>query len=189
VRSSAWIYRLLIDAEDDRGLGRVQIEPHDVAHLGDELRVLGELPDVLAVRLEAKGPPDAQDRRLAEPELGRQRARRPVGRSLWRALQGGRDHLLDLGVGDRARPAGAGLIDQPVQALGDKAPAPLTRHRPRDPQPLADLGVLQALGRGQHHPRARRQGLGALAPPRPGLQLLAFLIAQDNGYRSWIGHP
>ena len=35
---------LLVDAEHDRALGRVEIEPDDIADLVDELRVLGELP-------------------------------------------------------------------------------------------------------------------------------------------------
>jgi hypothetical protein len=39
VRSSAWIYRLLIDAQDHRALGRVEVEAHDIAHLGHELWV------------------------------------------------------------------------------------------------------------------------------------------------------
>jgi hypothetical protein len=34
--------RLLIDAEHDRRLGRVEVEPNDVAHLVDELRIGGE---------------------------------------------------------------------------------------------------------------------------------------------------
>ena len=49
---------LLIDAEHDGALGRVEIEPDDVADLGDELRIPGELERLLAVRLQPERPPD-----------------------------------------------------------------------------------------------------------------------------------
>jgi hypothetical protein len=49
---------LLIDAQNDRPLGRIEIQPDDVADLSDELRVLGELPRLLAVGLQPKRPPD-----------------------------------------------------------------------------------------------------------------------------------
>ena len=49
---------LLIDAQHDRALGRVQIEPDDVVDLVDELRVLGELEglqrDAAATRTPAR---------------------------------------------------------------------------------------------------------------------------------------
>ena len=62
---------LLVDAEHDRALGRVEIQPDDVADLLDELRVLGELPRLLAVRLQPERLPDPVHRRLREPDLAR----------------------------------------------------------------------------------------------------------------------
>ena len=88
----------------------------------------------------------------------------------------------------RGRP-GRGSSTRPSRRSATKRRRHLAAMRARDPQPLGDLGVLQALGRGEHHPRAHRESLGARSPPRPGLQLLALLVAQDNGYRSWIRHP
>ena len=58
---------LLIHAEHDRALGRVQVEPDDVADLGDELRVAGELSGLLAVWLQPEGAPDAVHRRCVSP--------------------------------------------------------------------------------------------------------------------------
>jgi hypothetical protein len=49
---------LLIDAQNDRTLGRIEIQADDIADLRHELRVLGELPCLLAVWLKAKHPPD-----------------------------------------------------------------------------------------------------------------------------------
>jgi hypothetical protein len=45
---------LLVDAEDDRGLGRGQVEPDDVPDLVDELRVGGELEVLGAMGLNPK---------------------------------------------------------------------------------------------------------------------------------------
>jgi hypothetical protein len=60
VRSSA-AYRLLgllIHTQNDRPLGRVEIQADDVTNLGYEQRVLGQLPGLLAMRLQAERPPD-----------------------------------------------------------------------------------------------------------------------------------
>ena len=65
MRSSAWIWALLVDAQHDRALGRVEVQPDDVAHLLDEQRVLGQLPMLDAMRLQPERPPDPRDRRLA----------------------------------------------------------------------------------------------------------------------------
>jgi hypothetical protein len=46
----------LIDAEHDRALGRVEVEPDDIADLLDELRVRGELPGLLRMGLGARRP-------------------------------------------------------------------------------------------------------------------------------------
>ena len=59
--------RLLVDAQHDRGLGRVEVQPDDVAHLVDELRIRRELERLDLMRLERKRPPDAADRALLIP--------------------------------------------------------------------------------------------------------------------------
>jgi len=47
---------LLIDAEHDRGLGRVQVQPDDVVDLLDEQRVVTQLETVSPVGLELNAP-------------------------------------------------------------------------------------------------------------------------------------
>ena len=57
---------LLIHAQDHRALGRRHVEPDDVAHLLNKLRIGGELESLEslgAVRLQTKGSPDTMDRR------------------------------------------------------------------------------------------------------------------------------
>ena len=43
--------RLLIDAQHQGMVGRIELEPDDVAHLGDKQRVSGQLESLQAVRL------------------------------------------------------------------------------------------------------------------------------------------
>ena len=67
---------LLVDAQHQGLQRRVQVQPHDVAHLLDEQRIAGELEGLLPVRLQAEGAPDA-----------RLRLRQPVSRAIVRVLQ------------------------------------------------------------------------------------------------------
>src|SRR5215831_21214345 len=57
--------RLLIGAEHECALRRIQIQAHDVPHLFHEERVLRELEGLGPMRLQAEGAPDAADRALA----------------------------------------------------------------------------------------------------------------------------
>src|ERR1035441_4417702 len=50
--------RLLIHAQDQGVLGRVHVQADDVADLAGELRVRGQLPGLLQVRLQPERPPD-----------------------------------------------------------------------------------------------------------------------------------
>jgi hypothetical protein len=54
---------LFVHAEYQGAFGRIDVEPHDVADLFDELGVRAELEGVDEVRLEPEGPPDLPDRR------------------------------------------------------------------------------------------------------------------------------
>ena len=54
---------LLIDAQHDGAVGRVQIETDDVAHLLDKGRVARQLEGFAAMRLQTKSAPDPTDGR------------------------------------------------------------------------------------------------------------------------------
>jgi hypothetical protein len=62
---------LLVDAQHDGAFRRCQVEPDDVADLVDEQRILGQLPSLLAVRLQPERPPDPRHRRLGQADLTR----------------------------------------------------------------------------------------------------------------------
>src|SRR6266498_1584733 len=59
---------LLIDRQNDGMVRRIDIEADDVAQLGDELRVIGQLELTHPVGLQAMGAPDALDRTDADPD-------------------------------------------------------------------------------------------------------------------------
>ena len=86
---------LLVDADHDRGLRRVEVQAHDVSGLVDELRVRRHLELLDDVRLDPERPPDLRDRGLRYPHRLSHGPRRPVRRVRW--------GLLD--VRDRARQA------------------------------------------------------------------------------------
>ena len=70
---------LLVDAQDDGALRRRHVEPDDVAHLGDEVGIGGELEGLQPVRLQAEGPPDALHRRGRQAARLGHAARTPMG--------------------------------------------------------------------------------------------------------------
>jgi hypothetical protein len=51
---------LIVGAEDERPLRRIEIQPNDVAHLLHQLRISVQLEGVRTVRLEPEGAPDPQ---------------------------------------------------------------------------------------------------------------------------------
>ena len=138
-----------------------------------------------AVGLQAERPPHPRDRRLRHAGLARHLARGPVRAAVRRhRLQRLDDHLLDLLVAHRPRPARPRLVDQPVQpALGEPRP-PLRHRRTAHPDPQRDLRVALTLRARQHDPRALRQPRRRPPPARPPLQLPALAIAQPDLDRS-----
>lgn len=65
---------LLVHAQHQSTLGRMQIEVHDVSHLVDEIWVSGELGAFGAMRRQGEDTPDARDGGLAQPRMGSERA-------------------------------------------------------------------------------------------------------------------
>jgi hypothetical protein len=103
---------LLIDRENDRMRGRIDIEADDVAQLVDKLRVGGELELFHSMRLQSMRPPNPLDGTRADIDDLRHQRGGPVGRLCWRVALGERhDALGDAGPQrpDARRP---GLIAQ-----------------------------------------------------------------------------
>ena len=168
---------LLIDAQHDRALGRVEIEPDDVADLVDELRVLGQLPGLLAVRLEPERPPDPQHRGLREPDLA---AIDRVDQCV--ASLGVVSSVLTItsstcsSVIVRGRPGG--LVDQPVEPLLGKP----GRHYHRPLRgPRAARRSRCSLG---HRRQATRPASATPAPARSSARAHASNCARSSSVNS-----
>ena len=172
--------RLLIDAQHQGCVGRMEVQPHDVAHLLDEQRILRELEGLGPVRLQGERPPDATDRGLAEPAAPRHGARTPVRGGARLRFQGQPDDALDVLIRDRARRAGTRLIQQAGQALGDEAPAPAAHRQAGHPRVHRDDGVRLSRRTRQHDPRPLRERLCRGRTPRPALQGLVFFRGEGQ---------
>ena len=135
--------------------GRIDVETDDVANLGGELRIVGELEGADAARGQAVGAPDTLNRGQADADDPGHHPACPVGGLARRLAQGqGHDPFGDRVAqpGDPRRP---GLVAQQARDA--------LFHEPRLPAPhggLADAGRShdrrrsQPVGRGQHDPGA-----------------------------------
>jgi hypothetical protein len=180
VRSSAWIWLFSSAHRTSARSGGVEIEPHHVAHLVDERRIGGELEGFCAVGLKPEGPPDARDSRLRDPAGSGHLARRPVGGAFGRLLEGRDDDLLDLFVAHRPRRSGTRLVQKPLHAALDEAPAPPADRLAGHPQRLGDLAVGRALGRAKDDARPKRERLGRRWAPRKALERSTLLLAHHE---------
>jgi hypothetical protein len=142
---------LLIDRQNDGVVWRTDIEPDDIAQLGDELRIIGQLELTDPMGLQAMGTPDALDRADANPDRFGHGRPRPMGRGRGRSSQGQPHHALG-NVGTQGRDArGRCLVTpQPGEAFSAKPLLPA----PDDGLGLSgsplDLVGAMALGRQQN---------------------------------------
>src|SRR5215471_16555837 len=104
-------------------VGRIEVEPDDVAHLGDKQRVSGQLERLQAVRLQPEGTPDPPDTRRRDARAPGHAARTPMRGSRRSALQGLDDDAFDLAIVDFAGHPRSRLVEQPVEAALEKAPS------------------------------------------------------------------
>ncbi len=172
--------RLLVDAEHDRGLRRVEVEADDVPDLVYELWIRGKLERLRLVRLEPERPPDPADRRLRHASGRRHRAGRPVGRAGRLLLERLHDHPPHVLVCDRARLARTRLVMQTTKAASGKPPPPFTDRVVVAAQLDGDLFARATLRSRQHDPAAKRERLRTLRTPSPPLKDSALLVCQHH---------
>ena len=171
---------LLVDTQDNRTglLGRIEIEPHDVAHLLDEERIARELEVLLQMRLQPKRPPDAHDGILRKTAGLRHRASAPMrgrGRLLF---QRAGDDRFDFGIGDLPGLPRTRRIAEAGQPVRHEALPPLAYRRQRHGTLGGDCRVAQPARAIQHDPGAQRRALIRLGPPGHRRQLRGFFRAQ-----------
>ncbi len=158
---------LLVHAQHERPIGRVEIKTDDVAHFVDEQRVGRELEGLGAVRLQTEGVPDAHHRRLRQATRLGHRAAAPVRGIARRFLQCQGDDTFDLRIRDRAGRTRSRLIEQSVEPLREKARAPLAHRLCRHAQLPRNLAVGTIGLRREHDARPQRERLRGLVPPCP----------------------
>jgi len=180
---------LLIHRQDDGVGGRIDVEADDVANLGGELRIVGQLELTPAVRLEAMGSPDALDRTDADTDLSGHRRGGPVGDFPRRiGGDGQRHHPLGHLVSQGRNARRAGLVpQQAVHALLHEPLLPSPDRRLALVRPAHDFDGPQAVGSQKHDPRSPDVLLRAVAVRDHRLQAEAVRGAHldDNPF----AHP
>ena len=166
----------LVHRQHDGMLRRVDVEAHDVAYFGCELRIVGQLELPYLMRTQAMATPDAMHRTDADPTCRGDGRRRPV-RDLARRLgQRQRHHALCDRVSKRRDARRASLVDQQsVRARFHEAPLPAPDARLGLAGRAHDLGRADTLGRQQHD-------LGA-----PDVLLWTVPICRDGGKTAMVG--
>ena len=163
---------LFIQAENQRVVGRIEIEADNIADLFDKLRVSRQLKCLQPVRLQAERTPDARDGGLRHADDLTHRASRALGGMGRGRLQGAGDDVHDavVGHGPGSRRAAVHGQAKPCSRFNAEPLAPFPHAVARHAQvPRHDLvGVTR--GAGQHHPGPKRQPLGGLRAARPLLQ-------------------
>jgi hypothetical protein len=173
---------LLVDAQDERVLGWVEIEPDDVGGLLGERGVRAQAPapaPAQADPMAAEGPPDRVGRDVPEP-LGNERPC-PRGVPLGRWFIEGREDALGglfaiAGMGPRS-----GRVDEPGQSITGETRPPLAHPGRPGLQLSGDHVGPDAVGGSEDDPGALDHPLLAPPGPPPGSKRLLLSFRQHDG--------
>jgi hypothetical protein len=181
---------LLVHTKHERGCGRVQIEPDDVAHLLDQLGVVGELEVLNPVGLEPEGLPDPAHREVTETAALGHAAPAPMSGVARHFLQGGGHHRLHLVVADRARGPRARLVEEPRQSTLDVARPPLADGVVRDSKFSCHSATGKTVSTAQNDACALSQTVGGLGSLGQSAEDLAVFSAdhQSGFVGAALGH-
>ena len=172
---------LLVHAQDQGVLGRIQVESHDVSRLGRERRVGADAPTPASLQMNLVLPKDAPDvvRAYVSQALGQRTPgprRVPFRRRL---VQHREDATLGIGVISLRLP-GTPAVGQPLEALPCEARSPLADPCAARLEPLGNLRVRFPFIQQQDHPRPLHHTRLGRARPRPGLQGLTLFPTQPD---------
>ncbi len=176
---------LLVHAQDQRPVRRVEVEPHNIPHLLDEEGVRRQLEGLGAVGLQREGTPDAAHGVAAQTGTPSHGPGAPVCSILRCGLQGQRHDSQNVSIGDSAGSARPCLIHQSVQPALQEPRPPLANRRLRHSQLCGHSGVRLALRTFQNHSGPLGQRLRRLGSARPLSQCLPFIV----GFSSFLLCP
>ncbi len=176
---------LLIHAQHQRLVRRIEIEPDDVGQLLDQVLVAAELEGLEPRWFKAVLLPDALRRGLAQPLSAVHAAGAPVS-CLGRGSVQGRLHhgAYFLRRYGRLASRTGSILFKSGQSQGQKTLSPELDRRPRHSQNLGNVLIRNPIGSqgndlGPHHLAIRQ-----VPASHPGFQGLAFLHSQDDGFSS-----
>jgi hypothetical protein len=173
---------LLVDAQHQRLVRRIQIQSDDVGQLLEEVFVAAQLEGLDPMRLEVVTLPDSLDGGLAEPLGPRQRACAPVRRRGGRGVQCGVNDRADLLHRHPRRAAGPRrILFQPRDAQGQKPFAPQLHRRSGDLQGRGDVLAGDFVGGHRDDLRPDHFPMREASSPGPGIQRGTLVGRQDNG--------
>ena len=175
---------LLVYAQDQRPVRRVEIEPHNIPHLLNEEGIRRQLEGLGAVRLQREGTPDATHRVVAQTGTPGHGPGAPVGGVLGGGLQGQRNHPLNVGIVNHTGATAARLVQQAVQPLFQESGPPFPHRVNTYPQLGGHRGVAPAIGTGQNDSGPQGQRLGRFGPAGPLFQGFPFGAVQGQR-RHW----
>jgi hypothetical protein len=172
---------LFVNAEDQRFVGRIEVEPDHVLHLGGEVLIARDFESLDQVWLERVRAPYPLDAAVRDARRRGHAAHAPLGRIRRLLMQRHVHHLLDLLGRQRldARRAGC-VLQQPVHPLRHIAAAPAAdreqalahcRRNPLRCHPIASQ---------QHNPRPPNHLLRRVSVPDQPFQSLTISCADRN---------
>jgi transposase len=151
--------------------------------LFDKQRVLGKFERFGAMGLQAESAPDPPDRTLAQPTPRGHRAGAPGRRVAWRGFERQRHDAFHLRVGDGPRRTRTRLIEQTVDALGEKSLPPLANGVLVDMPRARHVPVRFARRTLEYDPCALGEGLRGSTTPCPALQPLALVVGERHQWK------
>jgi len=180
--------RLLINAQNQRFLGGIQVKPDHIGELLHKPSVFRQFKGLDSMRLKPMGFPDSGHGHVTHPDLLGQRPRAPMGGVRRTRMQGSLyDQFDSLGVEpSRTRPVG-GVLRNPGRTILGKPTSPKNNGRPGRLQPYGDGVVGDPVGGEKANAGAEDDPLGRRAGIDPDVQSPSLFQSHGQGLR-WIPH-
>jgi len=173
---------LLIDAEDERMFGGIQIQSHHVIEFLEELGILAELEGSHQVGFEPMGFPDTLHQGGVGAEVLGQRTQGPVRGCRRRRAQCGRDNAFLKGLPGLWRSTATGrVLGNPRDAVSREALPPQAHGGATAPHDSGNVLILVTLRSEQRNLGAKDEASGCSSASRPLFQLSLFRLGQLKG--------
>src|SRR5215216_126474 len=133
--------RFFIHTQHQRFIERIRIQPHNVAHLVEEQRMLGKLEGLTAMRRQSESLPHTTHTAATQTTSRCQRARAAVRRVLRGGFQCHRQYSFNFRLTEPSRRPGSRLVQQTIEPLLQKPRWPFADHLFSYPQTVRDFSI------------------------------------------------